>query len=93
MNNPFDDLRWKALSYVSEATANAECPFCRNATWAYLKGNDSLPATTLLQYERDGRTTSVPGLVLTCEKCGFVRHHDLAMIKTKLDERDGSNES
>lgn len=77
------------LAYVGDVAPNAECPFCQNRSWAYLQSADGSPWSSSLGYERDGQKSIVPAIPLTCEKCGFVRFHDLAMIRVKMREAGG----
>jgi len=88
-DEPHEAFIWEALEYIGATTANAECPFCKNKTWAYAKRDDGIPRAALLEYTKGQDTVKIPSLPLTCEKCGFVRLHDLAMVKTKLDEPHG----
>lgn len=74
------------LGYVGDVTAKAECPFCKNQTWAYLQNSGGSPWSVPIEYERNGSRSAVPAIPLVCEKCGFVRFHDLAMVRVKMRE-------
>mgnify|MGYP006983099639 CR=1 FL=1 len=76
----------KEIAYVGDVTANATCPFCQNMRWSYAVNEDGTPWHSLVSYVRDGRAISLPAIVLTCDRCGFVRHHDLAMVRLRNAE-------
>jgi hypothetical protein len=79
-----------ALIYISDKTANAACPMCSNKTWAYATQSDKSPCMSLFVYERDQAAMTIPSVPLTCEKCGFIRFHDLAMVSVKIKEQSGN---
>lgn len=83
-----DRLSWSALEYIGEVTANAKCPFCGNETWVYARNERDAPRRALMNFKAEVFITVLPAIALVCDKCGFVRYHDLAMVKTKLDEKD-----
>lgn len=94
--HPYDDVfLHDALQYVALHTANAKCPFCGNSNWTYENGGGVLlPAPKVayipMRYQpHTGQAASIPVITLTCTECGFVRHHNLPMIKTKLDGKNG----
>ncbi|PWE57128.1 hypothetical protein DEM27_05660 [Metarhizobium album] len=82
------DIAWDALKYVGDVTSNAICPFCSNATWAYGKTDEGVPRLAWLAFEHKSTETRLPMLPLTCEKCGFTRFHDLAMINSLSGSED-----
>lgn len=86
-SDEIDALSWKALEYIGDVTANAKCPFCGGLAWAYTQDEDGSVRRSLISYAKKPILTVLPAIPLTCETCGFIRHHDLAMIKTKLDEK------
>lgn len=81
-----DKLLWEALEYIGRKTQNVSCPFCGNKTWVYAKRDDGQPRAALLTYTKTDDPVIIPAIPLTCDNCGFVRNHDIAMISTKLDE-------
>jgi ribosomal protein S27AE len=86
-----DKLSWAALEYIGEVTANAKCPFCSNETWVYAHNERGAPRRALMSYRGPTFAHVVPAVALVCDNCGYIRYHDLAMIKTKLDERESDD--
>lgn len=92
-----DDQLSKALEYVGNTTPNAECPFCKTSKWSFEGGGGILspvpklgyiPLTTVGFF---GPAPAIPAIILTCTNCGFVRHHNVPMVMTKI-EGAGNND-
>ncbi|MBD9635439.1 hypothetical protein IB277_03860 [Ensifer sp. ENS07] len=96
LENPYgDQFLHDALEYVAKKTSKAKCPFCGNPNWTYENGGGLLMPVPKMAYipmryqPQTGQAASIPVFTLTCTECGFVRHHNLPMIMTKLDGNDG----
>lgn len=96
--HPYTDQQLsEALDYVGKTTPNAECPFCKTSKWSF-EGRGGLlfpvpnlgyiPLTTVAFF---GPAPAIPTITLTCTNCGFVRHHNVSMIMTKIG-RAGKND-
>jgi rubredoxin len=86
-----DDLR-AALQYIGEKTSNRPCPMCGAKSWTFESAGSVLAAVPKVAYvpmtmvAHFGRAPAIPVITLTCENCGFIRHHNIPMVMTKAGE-------
>ncbi len=95
-DHPYDgNFLHEALQYVAAKTNNAKCPFCGNTNWTYEnEGGVLVPVPKVAYVPMSNRAffgpaPAIPVITLTCTECGFVRHHNLPMVKTRIDGSNG----
>jgi predicted RNA-binding Zn-ribbon protein involved in translation (DUF1610 family) len=76
------------IEHIGTQTANSKCPFCGNPTWTAetekRDGEESLiPYPAFIMFGTPPYTRPfglIPVVVLTCDNCGFIRHHSITSI-------------
>ncbi len=82
-----------ALGHIGHVTANMACPCCGTRKWTVeTEGMGGLlsPLLPFLAYipftaaPFFGPAPVIPSIVLSCDECGFVRHHNVPHILKRL---------
>lgn len=72
------------LDYIAKTTSGAKCPFCNTDKWASHISSEDGVSQVQVQYINPDKSYMLPTIPLSCETCGFMRLHDLAMVRAKV---------